>query len=422
MSKAKHKISPELILKLKEAACQRYGMAVSNTARAKELSANIYIQIKLNINYNTIRRLFEIIPNKTAPSLFTLDAIAKYVGYKNWDEFCARDFLHEKDILIDFVNASALTKPIDLKKLAQFSEKYAGQERFHSILNKLILIAASRKEKEFFKQFFIVCEKVFRFDLNANIIQLTEVWATIQFLAIQIKKSKALQKIAIEHYSYLPFNGNYYVEFCPDLDNINGYYGKLLDEYIKTKRDTQAFLFYNCMKFYGCYFKKSYKGYDKYYKNIISIQKYSGIYCIPIARKRVCEAVFQLHKNKFNENNFFKNVNNDLKYLKKRGDYFDHLTAYVTHVAQGLYWCKQYGLIKKIVENHFPKSDVNVGYHANNDWNDLKIYYSVALYYANEKEKASQFINDVSEMRFRASQNEITSRDYNMAKNIIRIT
>lgn len=92
-----------------------------------------------------------------------------------------------------------------------------------------------------------------------------------------------------------------------------------------------------------------------------------------------------------------------LAYLKKRGDLFDYITAYITHLSQGLLWCKQYKIIKTITERYFSNEKVNTGYHAIDEWNDLKIYYSVALFNDGKKDQALFLLNQVEPFRFHPS-------------------
>lgn len=64
------------------------------------LSYDIEKETKLRISINTLKRLFGFLEDIKAPRLYTLDIIAKYLGYKNWD-FLELSIKEDKDSLLN---------------------------------------------------------------------------------------------------------------------------------------------------------------------------------------------------------------------------------------------------------------------------------------------------------------------------------
>lgn len=411
--------------KLKDAVMANFNQSLLTTYDAQQLALSVFKKTNKNISYNTVRRFFNIVPSTNKPSVFTLNILSEYVGYGNWEKFRKESILIEQNELSIYLLISNVNTHIDFDRLEDLSVIHGQQKEFHFLLRNLVTLAFNRKEYDFFRKLFTL-KHVF----NIIASNMLEIYYTVNFIGIYIRRDEYLQKIVIKHYADLPLVDMFYVEYFVDLDSINGYFGILLDVYFKKKvSDKQAVLFYNCMKFYGCYLRKDFKKYKTYYKEIDKINNFDGIYNVPISRKRVCELIYSLHYSKCVPANFHETLLFDIYYLKKRNDLVNHLVEYITHVSQGLFWCKQYALIKPIVEEFLLEKplaekflsvkQMDINHIANNRWNQLKVYYSVSLYYSKEKAKAKKFFNTVKESIFEVKQFSTISKDYNDAKRII---
>lgn len=51
----------------------------------EHLAYDIEKETKLRISANTLKRLFGFLDDTRTPRLYTLDVIARYLGFKNWD-------------------------------------------------------------------------------------------------------------------------------------------------------------------------------------------------------------------------------------------------------------------------------------------------------------------------------------------------
>lgn len=53
------------------------------------LSEHIFSRLHVMISATTIKRLWGYLKENTSPRLATLDVLSKFVGYKDWNEFCS---------------------------------------------------------------------------------------------------------------------------------------------------------------------------------------------------------------------------------------------------------------------------------------------------------------------------------------------
>lgn len=408
MSKDNFDYNPELLEKLRNTVITVFGKAVITTYDAQLLADDIQLKIKTPINYNTLRRFFKIVRSATLPSIFTVNALSKYIGFADWDTFCYKTQLNEQNQLLDVLLVFKLTKKIDMSLITKFADKYGHQTQFHYFLRELIVLAYETKNYLFFKTIFKL-KNVFDIKKTSQV----NIYYTIHTLALFIRKNKTLQNIAINYYSQLPLKENYYVEYFVDIEHINGYYGRILDNYIKPKKDKQAMLFYNCMKFYGAYFKRSATQMVKHYKAIIEVKNHTNIYSIPIARKRVCELINEVYIKKNKPTYLLKAITDDISYLKKTYNSLDILVDYIAYLSQGLFWAKQYEMIVKITDDYLFINALHTSHLKNNAFNFLKLYYAIALYKLKQKTKAKEFINSIDATKFNVYQFEMLSRDYN---------
>jgi len=72
---------------IKEQIEKKLGRSIRYHSDLEYLCAEIEKETKQKISLNTLKRLFGFIEGVTEPRLFTLDTIALYLGFTNWDVY-----------------------------------------------------------------------------------------------------------------------------------------------------------------------------------------------------------------------------------------------------------------------------------------------------------------------------------------------
>ena len=414
MSKDNLEYNPELLEKLKNTVITAYGKSVITTYDTQLLAEDIKLKIKTPINYNTLRRFFKIVRSDTQPSIFTVNALSNYIGFTDWDTFCYKTQVNEQNQLFDILLVFKHTQKIDEQLVSKLAEKYGHQTQFHYFLREVISLAYQTKNYLFFKNIFKL-----KIAFDIKVTSQVNIYYTVHSIALFVRKNKILQDIAINDYSKLGIKENYYVEYFVDVEQINGYYGKVLDNYIKQKKDKQAILFYNCMKFYGAYFKKNTPQMIQCFKYIKKIKNYNGIYSIPIARKRVCELLIEVLIKKNKPTYLVRAITADINYLKVTYNSLDVLVDYFAYLSQGLFWGKQFEMIVKLTDEYLLINSMQTSHLKTNSFNFLKLYYAISLFKLKQYSKANEFIKSVDPKKFNIYQFEILNKDYNYYFKII---
>lgn len=80
--------NPTYFEKLKKSVLKVSGLTTVNAANCRTISSLIETAIKQRVSETTIKRIYGFAYSKFTPSLFTLDALARYCAYRNWENFC----------------------------------------------------------------------------------------------------------------------------------------------------------------------------------------------------------------------------------------------------------------------------------------------------------------------------------------------
>ncbi len=112
---------------------RKLGKEIRYSSDIEHLSFDIEKQTNQRVSINTLKRLFGIIPSIKDPRLYTLDAIARYIDFKNWDNLLESfdkkgnsDFTTMEEIEIDSLktgNKISFTYSPDRFVIIEFIEK-----------------------------------------------------------------------------------------------------------------------------------------------------------------------------------------------------------------------------------------------------------------------------------------------------------
>jgi hypothetical protein len=127
---------------IKEQIETKLGKSVRYHSDLEHLCFEIEKVTKQKISLNTLKRLFGFITGVTEPRLFTLDTIAQYLGYSNWDVYLSSlqetgnsSFNSLQEIKIDTLLPSSIIEfGYDPDRVVQIS--YEGENHFRVVYSK----------------------------------------------------------------------------------------------------------------------------------------------------------------------------------------------------------------------------------------------------------------------------------------------
>ena len=215
-------------LKLKKIKENKIGFKITSLSESKRLSEIILISHDLNLNYNTIRRFFGVVKSVKA-SNHTLDTLAIFNGYKNYNDFLINFGLQDKWktelLIIDLIHEKS-----DKELLKFINEKIHLERDFYlkfiQIIRELILIKNYK-----------LLVKIFKLKQTQKIY-----FSFDDLILIGLSIGKLLKKINLEntesHKLLLLKNfQDLVITINVDYSNLNTYYEKVISLiYKKSKR------------------------------------------------------------------------------------------------------------------------------------------------------------------------------------------
>jgi hypothetical protein len=244
-------VSEDERLFLRKKIEEKFNLKISNTYDCKLLSEFIFKENNILISYNTLRRIFNITPNSTFPSLYTLDLLSKLIGFSDFMSLreyrinSNRDFIHENLHLFNFsdkINTTTLHEIILLLNDDQWENIYQ--------MRALIDIFIKKDEVEFISFFFTKVieendwEKMYKYYVAFQPIHMAAMSGNmliIDLIKKNINNSKIVQQVLLQLYV--------------EEDNLENYYGEWLNSFTNYLTSDME-IFSTCLKIQHHYIKK----------------------------------------------------------------------------------------------------------------------------------------------------------------------
>lgn len=229
----------QLLDRFKKAVQQKLDFSVTLNKNYARFSELVYERTGLYVSASTIKRVFSE-NSKTTPTKYSLDCIAKTIGYNGWDDFIKKDQQFGDFELHEIIYNLKYESYKDFKEFKTLFNRYVDTPNCYNITLALIEAAISINDEETLK----------------TIFDLPKVWDLIpdnhtsfyfiEKVGMLFRDSSIIHKL-IPFYSTHPVAQKSFVEIVVDEERLNGYYGEFLEAYSVHKTTVEAQLFYHCM-------------------------------------------------------------------------------------------------------------------------------------------------------------------------------
>ena len=360
-------ISNKKVAWLKTALESKFGLKIEDTHSCIKLSDLIFETSKVSINYNTLRRLFEIVPNQNAPSLYTLNQLSKVLGFTDFQNLQTINEKLDKDFIHETLHIFKISKNIDDDLLQDIIDQLII-ESWESVyqLSTLIELLIHHKKLENLTYFLSFefdekdWDKIFKYYIAFQQIHLeakVNNEYVIHFIANQINQSKILQIILLQ----------LYVEEV----ELNGYFGKWISSctnYLTSDMD----VFLQCIKVQMAFQNKDF---TQAHSILTKINSTETINFHPILLGRI-SAWNYLLKN--DDSKFGEYVNR-----------FSNPTSGLSVITFFYRLILEYGSINQFISldhiEKFPINDINFNLLDFNKKAEIELYYLLLAKYYFEK-------------------------------------
>ena len=369
---------------LRELIINTFSKPIVNTNDCNLLEGAIQLAINQRLSIDTLSRLFAIKKSNSSPSIFTLNTCSIYVGYASWEglikSYSEQDILYQKAILFEVIQNN-----ISLDNLFNKLNASSKSALLYEIVNQIILCKAQQKDETFFKRLFEL-QVVFEYQESYKYA----IYHTIHLLGCLCEQHVWLSEIAINCYYNLPFAANYFVEWLVVPEQR--YYLPLLENcYQSNKSIANFYHLIHCTHFAET---NQWDEFLKHYNNIVVAPKNNMLEMRWLGVQLYYDKQFEndLHREKI----VAKILKHSCTNAKDSGD----RVSSIFMVCNYLYVIGAYEAIITLFEQNTVKHSSILGYWAELNYNQLKVYYAFSLIKKHRKEEAIAIFKQIKPDRF----------------------
>lgn len=342
------------------------------------LSEKIMTQTGHYLSISTLKRTFTK-ENTTRPSKFTLNIIAQAAGLVSWDEFARSEkrnsYLRHEWVIFTLRHMGYK----DWNEFQKLFYQFVDTDEIYKVMSQLVECAVKQGDTESL----------------TKMLDLPSIWQNVTHnfhgflfhvsLGIALRNSGIIYKL-IPVYARHPNSQKYFIESFVDEDNLNGYYGDLMHEYIKHKKNEESQLFYHCLM---CQrdFENGIMN-SEYFNYLITFRSSEKTHFFPQIR-RLALLIVKYNSDKELVDQLIDEVHVIIKPLDD-SDLFDSVLTfcYLTFIAHDDYPIRRIFELTKIDTNQLTNNHI-----INNSLVALKIYEAFYLASGGKKQKAIEVLN-----------------------------
>ncbi|CAN1533625.1 hypothetical protein MCEGE10_01485 [Flavobacteriaceae bacterium] len=374
----------------------KFTKPIVNTYDCKILEKQIQETIQKRLSIDTIARLFLIKKSNSASSIFTLNTCSNYVGYDNWqgliNSFSEQNGLHQKAILF-----AVIQKTISLEELFSKLNACSKTPVLYETVNQIILYKSLQKDEVFFNRLFEL-HTIFEFEESYKYA----IYHTIHLLGSLCELQSWLSEIAIANYHNLPFKENYMVEWLV-VPKMN-YYLPLLENCYKNNLATAAFYhLIHCTHFAET---NQWDSFLKHYNKIENSPKNNMLEMRWLGVQLYYDNQFEKSLNR--KKLVVEIIKNPCTNAKDAGD----RVSSIFMICNYLFVIEAFEVIITLFEQKTAKYSSILGYWAELNYNQLKVYYAFSLVKNNRKEEGIMIFNQIIPDRFDLNFNTRMNSEY----------
>ncbi|MEI7507898.1 MAG: hypothetical protein WCJ62_00360 [Flavobacterium sp.] len=377
---------------LRELITNKFSKPIVNSNDCKLLEDAIQEANNLRLSVDTLARLFGIKKSASSPSIFTLDTCSIYVGYASWKDlvtsYLDQNELYQKALLFEIME-----HPISFDELVTRLNEYPKSIALFETFRQIMLFKVQQKDEAFFERLFEI-KLLFEYQENYKYA----IYNTVHLLSILCHKHDWLSKIAIQHYANLSYTFNYFVEWVVVPERA--YYLPLLERYCYYKaNDNAALLFYHLIlcTYYGE--KKEWNQFDAHYSTITYfIVETAALNNILQMRWFGVQLYYNVYHNEFDLQDALLNKIVNSNYINHNDS--GHRVSNIFMICNYLFIAEKYETIITLFEEKTNERSDILGYWAELNYNQLKVYYAFSLVRNERKERAIEVFKQIKPDRF----------------------
>jgi hypothetical protein len=369
---------------LRERITHTFSKPIVSSNDCQLLEDAIQLAINQRLSKDTIARLFNIKKCKSSSSVFTLDACSIYVGYSSWEgltkSYLEQNILYQKTLLF-----AVIQNQISLDELFSKLNACSKTALLYETVNQIILCKVQQKDEAFFKRLFEL-QVVFEYEVCYKYA----IYHTIHLLGSLCEQHDWLSEIAIGYYHNLPYAANYFVEWLVVPEQK--YYLPLLENCYKNNPSNACFYhLIHCTHFAET---NQWDLFLKHYTKLGITPKHNMLEMRWLGVQLYYDMQFE---NSLQQKKLVAKISkHSCTNTKDSGD----RVSSIFMICNYLFVIEAYETIIMLFEKNAVKYSSILGYWAELNFNQLKVYYAFSLIKKDRKEEAIVVFKQIKPDRF----------------------
>ncbi|MDD4991618.1 MAG: hypothetical protein PHR83_05220 [Paludibacter sp.] len=317
-----------------------------------------------SVSISTLKRLF-LYPDATNPSLFTLDSICKTIGYGGWNEFMEKENQIASFKHLEILTTLRLNGYSNFEEFKNILSEFSASSHKYEIVLTLVKVAVQKDDVETLSKLFEL--PFFLENINYEPPQ----FYFAQDLGLILRESPKIREL-VKYYARSVVAQEWYIERFVDEDNLNGYYGEMMELYHQYKTNLEAQLFYHCLMCVRDIQNGIYK--SEHFDFLIHFRENEPVHFMPKLRRLAILMVY------FNDNIEIKDsLLEEIPFLIKDIDLGDrsYIALILSHI---IFYKKDHYILKLTIEClNLSQGNPQQNIHLYRNYNILKIYEAFVL-------------------------------------------
>lgn len=375
-----------------------------------QFSSLIYDKTGNYISVSTLRRIFQYKSN-TTPTLFTLDTICKAIDYTDWQAFEECTYINHEEEHYEMLTNLRYNGYQDADEFMRIFNDFVHTEFCYDITLALVQAAVRKADLPVLSKLF---ELPVIFDNDISERRKRKHLYFTQELGMTLRNNKNLIYKLIPIYGRSEFAYKNYIERFVDEEELNGYYGDLLEEYHKHKTNLEANLFYHCLMCQRDFENDDYA--SEHLRFLIDFKETEPVYFIPKIRRLALLIVHYYSTDKAKVEELLAQIPHTIH------PEYESCNAYcAVKFSQLVFPLRDHNLLKRyMVYFNQPADKHYSNVFVKRNMNLLKIYEAYMFFCDGNLDLAEQKLNSYSPLYFFPNTHKLTKTHFEVTRRLIQ--
>ncbi|MFZ4799569.1 MAG: hypothetical protein ACOYMA_18890 [Bacteroidia bacterium] len=373
-------------------------------------SSLIYDKTGNYISVSTLRRIFQY-NSKSMPTLYTMDTICKALDYGNWQAFLDCAYINHEEEHYEILSSLRYNGYENTEEFMRIFNDFVYTDFKYDITLALIKAAVRKADIPVLSTIF---ELPVVFDAPFSERKMRRHLYFTEEIGMIFRNDKQLIQKLIPYYAKSKYAQINYIERFVDEEELNGYFGDMLEVYHKHKTTLEATLFYHSLMCQRDFNNGDYE--SEHLPFLINFKETEPVYFIPKIRRIALLIVHYYATDKAKVEELLSEIPNTIH------PEFENCNTYCAfNFSKLVFPLRDHTLIKRYLTYFNQSTDKHYSnVYAKRNMNLLKIYEAYLLCCDGSPDLADQKLNSYNHLYSFPNSQKLTNTHIDIIRRLIQ--